>query len=87
MTWKRDENVLETRAYIKGRSLPCTMPVDIHREVCNIYGVGQISHSTKVFVGWYLNLGPDSSNSKMLLAQVVQQQLRRKVTSKKSAVC
>ena len=46
MTGKRAENVLETKAYIKGRSLLGIKAVDIHREVCDIYGEGQMSHRT-----------------------------------------
>ena len=46
MTGKRAENVLEIRAYIKGRSLLGIKAVDIHRKVCDIYEVGQISHRT-----------------------------------------
>ena len=46
MTGKRPENVLEIRAYIKGRSLLGIKAVDIHREVCDIYGEGQMSHRT-----------------------------------------
>ena len=38
MTGKRAENVYEFRAYIKGRSLLSIKAVDIHREVCDIYG-------------------------------------------------
>ena len=46
MTGKRAENVLEIRSYIKGRSLLGIKAVDIHREVCDIYGEGQMSHRT-----------------------------------------
>ena len=46
MTGKPAENVLENGAYIKGRSLLGIKAVDIHREVCDIYGEGQMSHST-----------------------------------------
>ena len=46
MTGKRAENVLEIRAYIKGRSLLGITAVYIHREVCDIYGEGQMSHRT-----------------------------------------
>ena len=46
MTAKRAENVLEINPYIKGRSLLGINAVDIHREVCDIYGEGQISHRT-----------------------------------------
>ena len=46
MTGKRAENVLEIRAYIKGMSLLGIKAVDIHREVCGIYGEGQMSHRT-----------------------------------------
>ena len=44
MTGKLAENVLEIRAYIKGRSLLGIKAEDIHREVCDIYGEGQMSH-------------------------------------------
>ena len=46
MTGKRAGNVLEIRAYIKGRSLHGIKAVDIHRKVCDIYGEGQMSHRT-----------------------------------------
>ena len=46
MVGKRAENVIEIRAYIKGRSLLGLKPVDIHREVCDIYGKGQMSYMT-----------------------------------------
>ena len=36
MTGKRAENVLEIRAYIKGRPLLGIKAVDIHREVCDM---------------------------------------------------
>ena len=38
--------MLEIRAYIKSRSLLGTRPVGNHREVCSIYGEGQMSHRT-----------------------------------------
>lgn len=44
MTGRRAKDVLEIRAYIKGRTLLGIKPVDIHREVCDIYGEGQMSH-------------------------------------------
>ena len=78
MTGKRAENVLEIRAYIKGRSLLGIKAADIHREVCDIYGRAKCL--TGLFVGGWLNLMLDSSKWKMLLAQVVLQQLRPKVT-------
>ena len=46
MVGKRAENVIEIKAYIKGRSLLGLKPVDIHREVCDIYGQGQMSYMT-----------------------------------------
>ena len=46
MTGKRAENVLEIRAHIRGRSLLGLKLKDIHQEVCNIYGDGQMSFST-----------------------------------------
>ena len=45
MTGKRAENV-DIRAYIKGRPLLGMKAVDIHCEVCDIYGEGQMSHRT-----------------------------------------
>ena len=44
MTGKRAENSMEIRAYITVRSLLGLKPVDIHREVCDIFGDGQMSH-------------------------------------------
>ena len=44
MTGKRAENSMEIRAYLKARSLFGLKPVDIHREVCDLYGEGQMSH-------------------------------------------
>ena len=44
MTGKRAKNLMEIRACVKARSLLGLKPVDIHREVCDIYGEGQISH-------------------------------------------
>ena len=41
---KRAENSMESRAFIKAGSLLCLNPVDIHHEVCGIYGEGQMSH-------------------------------------------
>ena len=48
MTGKRAENVLEIRAYIKGtcRSLLGIKAADINRDVCDIYGEGQMSQTT-----------------------------------------
>jgi len=46
MVGKRAESVLEIRAYIKGRSLLGLKPVDIHCEICDIYGQGQMSYMT-----------------------------------------
>ena len=46
MTGKRAKNVLEIKAYIKGRSLLGIKAVDIQREVCDIYGEGHMSHRT-----------------------------------------
>ena len=46
MTGKGAENSMEIRAYIKVRSLLGLKPEDIHREVCNNYGEGQMSHSS-----------------------------------------
>ena len=43
MNGMRAENSMEFRAYIKARSLLGLKPVDIHHEVCDIYGVGQMS--------------------------------------------
>ena len=44
MTEKRAENSMEIRIYIKVRSLLGLKPVDIHCEVCDISGEGQMSH-------------------------------------------
>ena len=44
MTGKRAENSLDNRAYIKARSVLSLKPVDIHREVCDIYEEGQMSN-------------------------------------------
>jgi hypothetical protein len=46
MVGKRAENVIEIRGYIKGRSPLGFKPRDIHREVCDIYGEGQMSYMT-----------------------------------------
>ena len=46
MTGKQAENVLEIRAFIKGRSLLGIKAVGIHCEVCDICGEGQMSHRT-----------------------------------------
>ena len=74
MTGKRAENVLEIRAYIKGRVLLGIKAVDIHRGVCDIYLEGQMSHRTvcRWVAKSILVLG--TSNLKMLLAQVDLQQ-------------
>ena len=60
------------RGYNNGRSLHGIKAVDIHCEVCDIYGEGQMSHRTVcrwvAFSAW------------QLLAQIVLQQLRPKVT-------
>ena len=44
MIKKRAENSREIRAHIKARSLLGLKPVNIHHEVCDIYGEGQMSH-------------------------------------------
>ena len=44
MSGKKAENSMEIRAYIKARSILGFKPVDIHREVCDISGEGQMSH-------------------------------------------
>ena len=47
---KRTENVIEIRAYIKGRSLLGLKPVDIHRVVCEKdarYTVMQLARITQ----------------------------------------
>ena len=84
MTGKRANNVLEIRAYIKGRSQLSIKPVDIHREVCDIYGEDQMSYRT--ICRWVAKFRRGSSNLKMLLTQVALQQQQLKVTSKKSAI-
>ena len=43
MTGKRAENSIKIRACMKARSPLGRKPVDIHREVCGIYGEGQMS--------------------------------------------
>ena len=43
-TGKRAENVLEISTYLKNKSLLGMKPVDIYREVCDIYREGQTSH-------------------------------------------
>ena len=43
MIGKGAEISVEIRGYIKARSLLCLKPVDIHCEVCDIYGEGQMS--------------------------------------------
>ena len=43
MTGKSAEHSMEIRAY-KASSLLNLKPVDIHRDVCDIYGEGQMSH-------------------------------------------
>ena len=43
MTGKRAEISVEISAFIKARSLLRLKSVDIHREVCDIYGEGQMS--------------------------------------------
>lgn len=43
-TVKNANNGLEIRGYIKSRSLLGIKPVDVRREVCDIYGNGQMSH-------------------------------------------
>ena len=74
MTGKRAENVLEIRAYIKGRSLIGIKDLDIHREVRDIYEEGQMSHSA--VCRWVAKF----SAGQQLLDEVVLQQLRPKVT-------
>ena len=44
MTAKLVENSMGITAKIKARSLLCHKPVDIHREVCDIYEEGHMSH-------------------------------------------
>ena len=44
MTGKRAEDSMEIRAYIKARSLLGLKPVEIHCEVGDINGEGQMSH-------------------------------------------
>ena len=46
MAGKRANNVLDIRAYIKGKSQLSIKPVDIHLEVCDIYGEDQMSYRT-----------------------------------------
>ena len=56
MTGKRAENSMEIRAFMKARSLLGLMPVDIHREVCDIYGEGQMHHRVDKFKAGQLDL-------------------------------
>ena len=51
MTGKRAESSMENKAYIKAKSLLGLKPVDIHREVCDISGEGQISYKS---VCWWI---------------------------------
>lgn len=44
MNGKRANNALQIRTFIKGRTILSIKPVDIHREVCDICGNGQMSH-------------------------------------------
>ena len=44
MTGNRAVNSMEIRAYIKAKWLLGLKPVDSHREICDIYGEGQMSH-------------------------------------------
>ena len=44
MTGKRANNMLEIKAFIKGRSQLSIKPLDIHCEVCNIFGEDQMSY-------------------------------------------
>ena len=79
-TRKRANNVLEIRAYIKGRSQLSIKPVDSHREVCNIYGEDQMSYRTicrwvAKFRRWHQQLKD--------VAHTELQQQQLKVTQKK----
>ena len=56
MTGKRAENSMEIRAFMKARSLLGLMPVDIHSEVCDIYGEGQMPHRVDKFKAGQLDL-------------------------------
>jgi hypothetical protein len=67
MTGRRAKDVLEIRADIEGRTLLGIKPL-----------MGRVKCLTYLFVGGLLNLKPVSSKSKMLPAQVVLQQQRRK---------
>lgn len=44
MNGKRANNTLGIRTHIKGRSILGVKPEDIHDEVCDICGNGQMSH-------------------------------------------
>ena len=46
MKGKRAKNSMEIRAYIKARLRLGLKQVDIHREVCDIYEEGQMSHGS-----------------------------------------
>lgn len=64
----------QIRAYIEGRSLLDIYPVDIHREVCDIYGNGQMSRRSGC--RWV-----NKFTTKTLLAKVALQQLQPLITS------
>ena len=46
MIGKKANNLLEFRAYIKGRSQLSIKYIGIHREICVIYGVDQMPYRT-----------------------------------------
>lgn len=78
MVGKRAENVIEIRAYIKGRSLLGLKPVDIHREVCDIYGKGQMSYMT--ICRWVARFKSGHQQLKDLLTQVALQLQQQNIT-------
>ena len=78
MIGTRAENIMEIRAYIKARSLFGLKPVDIHRDVCDIYGVGQLC-----VCRWEANLKGNQQDLKDAAVQAVLEQLPQLLTLRK----
>ena len=78
MTGNRVENSIEFRVYIKARSLLGLKPLDIHREVCDIYVEGQMSHRS--VCRWVAKF---KAGQQDLKHAAVIQQLQQKVTLRK----
>ena len=80
MTGKRAKNSMKIRTYTQARSLLGVKPVDIHRDVCDIYGDGQMSHwsvcrwVTKFKVGVMQRNDPPLQNDPRVIS------LRREMT-------